>query len=89
MHVLQTAEGIRRRAHPQVGLHARVPCIGEIGHREVTFEHPRFQIEAQHHVEVVRDLIGLDANQRATYAVDGAMKRLDRDLIESLRKCLL
>ena len=47
------------------------------------------ELEAQDDVEPVARLVGVDADERAAHAVDGAVEALERDVAERVRERLL
>src|SRR3984893_14565130 len=48
----------------------------------MAFEQFQLQIEAHHYVEVIGDLVGIRADQRAFHLVDCAIERLEPNLSE-------
>ena len=71
--VLQHALGVGRRPDTEVDFEALVPCVAEIGDCQRALHHRAFQIESQHHVQVVGDLVGLDANERRRHGHQGPL----------------
>ena len=78
MHVLQHAVDVIRRRHAQIFLIARVPRLRQIGHAELAVEQVQFQAETHDHMQVVGDLVGVRANQRALNLVDGPIELIQR-----------
>ncbi len=69
MNVLQAALHGARRPDSQALLHARVPGRRQVAHRELTVQQLFLQLVAQHDVQWVRELIGVDPDQPALHAV--------------------
>ena len=84
MHILHHAVAVVGRGDAQVGGVARVPGIGQVADRQLAFQQRQFEVEAQHDVQVVGHLVGLDANQRALDLVDRAVERDPANLAELL-----
>ena len=66
--VLEHALGVVGRADAEVRFEAVVPCGREVAHVELPLHDRPLEIEAEHDVEVVRDLVGLDADARGSHA---------------------
>ncbi len=75
MHVLQNAKLVIRRRNAQIIFHLRVPNFGQVGHARRAVNHFLLQLEAQHNVQAVRQLVGFDTDERWRHFVDGAVKR--------------
>ena len=82
MHVLQAAVAIVGRLDAEIGAHARAPRFGQVLHRELAFQHFQLEIEAQHDVQIVGDLVGVGADQRPRDLVDGAVEGRQRHICE-------
>lgn len=63
VHVLQTAVAIVGRYDAEIGLHGGAPSLGQIFHAQSAFEQLELEVEAQHDVQIVGDLIGIGADQ--------------------------
>ncbi len=64
MDILQDAPGIVWRDDPQVFLHFGIPGLRQILDGDRSFHHADLELQAQHDVQVVGGLIGLDADER-------------------------
>ncbi len=74
MHVLHHALGIVGRGEPEVIAHLVVPGRRQVGDRQAVFGQGDLEVEAQHDVQVVGRLVGLDPDQRRFDLVDGAVE---------------
>ena len=74
VHVLQASQAVVRGHQPQVVLHGGVPGLGDLPDLKASLQKRQLQLEAQHDVEVVGHLVGLDPHQRGLDAVDGPME---------------
>ncbi len=63
--VLEAAFGVVLHGESEEGLEAAVPLGGDIGEGELAGEDGAFQLEAEEDVQVVGDLVGLDADVAA------------------------
>ena len=63
MNVLQHAAAVVGRSDAKVGAQALLPRLGEIPDGKLALEQRDLEIEAQHDVEVVGDLIGIGADE--------------------------
>ena len=86
--VLHDALGVARHVEPEVLLVAGVPGVGQILEREGLLEERHLELEADGDVEVVGDLVGLDADQRALDGVRRAVEVLGVDGAERLGEVL-
>ena len=59
-------------------LDALVPCVRQVVDRERALDQRQLQLEAQHDVEVVGRLVGVDADQAALDGVDAAIEVVHR-----------
>ena len=84
MHVLQHADAVVRRLDADERAHALVPGGRQIVDAEVAAHQRELELEAQEDVQVVGDLVGLDADQRRLDEVGGAHELLERDVAELL-----
>ena len=62
MHVLQNAARVRLRRRPEQLRHLRVPRARQVIHRQGAVEQRLLQLEPQHDVHAVRELIRVDAD---------------------------
>ena len=72
MDVLQAAVGGAGRAHLQPLLHAAVPGLGQIAHRQLARQQFLLQLIAQQDVQRIGQLIGIDADQAALHVRSAA-----------------
>mmetsp|Transcript_13297 Transcript_13297/g.46002 ORF Transcript_13297/g.46002 Transcript_13297/m.46002 type:complete len:225 (-) Transcript_13297:1089-1763(-) len=63
VHVLQHAEGVVGRHDAEELLHLRLPRRGEVPHGEVAGEQRALELEAQHDVHGVRELVRVDPDE--------------------------
>ena len=62
MHVLQAPVAIVGRQEAEVGPHSLAPGLGKIFDPQAALEHLQLEVEAQHDVEIVSDLVRIGAN---------------------------
>ena len=74
--VLEHPVGVVRHLDAEVLVHARVPLLREVGERDPAREQLLLELEAEDHVEVVRDLVRLDADERGLHLVDRPVEAL-------------
>ncbi len=86
--VLQAALGIVGRDHAEGVLAGIVPGGGQIGHVQVALDQGPFQLKANENVQVVRDLVGLDAIEGRSDVIDGGMEVGQGNFAQGLRKGL-
>src|SRR5262249_12038871 len=86
MNILQATVTIVRRAHAKVGAIARLPRLRQIFDGEAPLEQLDLEIEPQHDVQIVSQLVGIGSYQRARNLVDGAMEGFDRHVRERGRE---
>ena len=84
VHVLQHAHAVVRRNDADERAHALVPGGRQIVDRQVASHQRELELEAQEDVQVVGDLVGLDADQRRLDEVGGAHELLERDVVQLL-----
>ena len=89
MHVLQTAITIVVGRYAEIGPHAGTPSFRKILHPKSAFEQFQFEVETHHNVEVIRDLVGIRADQGALHLVDRPVKGLETCPAELIRKTIL
>src|SRR6266508_1107754 len=77
--VLEEPAGVVRDIEPEILGGARVPGLGKVGELELAVEDRELELEAHRYVQVVGDLIGLDADQRRLDLVGRPMERLGVD----------
>ena len=77
VHILQAAVAVVGRTDTEIGLVAGMPRFRQILHRQLPFEQFAFEIEADHHMQIVGHLVGVGADQRALDLVDGAIERVE------------
>src|SRR5215217_5485070 len=77
MHVLQATCAMILRRHAKVALIRFSPCVREISGDEISREQCTLELEANHDVHVVRDFIGLDANDARLDTIDCVTKILE------------
>ena len=75
MNVLQRAFAVVGDVETKVRLEARVPCLRYVFDLERPFQQLVLQLEAEQDMHVVRDLVGLDADERGLRFVDRAVER--------------
>ena len=63
MYVLQHPISIVGRPDTEVAFHTVIPSRGEIGDTEISLEEFELELEAEHDMKVVRQLIGIDTNE--------------------------
>ena len=88
VHVLEHAEPVVRRLDAEVLAHALVPHLGQLLELDRPRDQLLLELEAEDDVQVVRRLVGLDANQRRLDPVDRAVPVLELDVAERLRERL-
>ena len=76
MDVLEHPVGVVRHLDAEVLVHARVPLLREVGERDPAREQLLLELEAEDHVEVVRDLVRLDADERGLHLVHRPVEAL-------------
>ena len=89
MDVLEDSLGVAGHLEPQILGDARVPGLREVGELEPVLEDLELELEPQHDVQVVGDLVGLDPDQRRLDLVRRPVERLRVDPRELLREELL
>ena len=67
MYVLQTAVAIVGWRDAKVGLHCRTPSLRQVLHAKLALEQSKLEIEAQHDVQIVGDLVRVGANKRSRH----------------------
>ena len=78
--VLHDTIRVGRRCDTQVRMHPFVPCLGEVLDSQRSFQQLLLKLVAQHDVEVVGDLIGLNADEAGLHAVYRPVERVELDL---------
>ena len=63
MDVLQAADPVLGDGQAEIVLDALVPDTGQVLAGEVAFDHGPLEFEAEHDVQVVGDLVRLDADE--------------------------
>ena len=76
MDVLQRAFAVVWHVEAKVRLEARVPRLRQVFRFERALQHLVLELEAEQHVHVVSDLVGLHADQGRIRAVDRAVESL-------------
>ena len=84
MDVLQDAEAVVRHLDAEILGVAGVPGLGQVGRGDLAPDQLLLQLEADDHVQPVRDLVGVDPDERRLDAVDGAVEVLCGDLPEDV-----
>ena len=82
MHVLKHAEAVVGRLDADERAHALVPGVGQVADREGSAHQRELELEAQEDVQVIGDLVGLDADQRRLDQVGGAHELIERDVVQ-------
>ncbi len=72
MDVLKTALGVIGDLQAEEFLEELVPCGREIADFEIPGNKAGFELETEKDVEVVGDLVGLDADEGALHGIGGA-----------------
>ena len=86
VHVLQHAVAVIRCAQAQGRQVAVVPGFGQVFHFQVAFQQQQLQLEADHHVQVIGQLVGIRADQRALYLVDRPVEGIQRHAAQLSRE---
>ncbi len=86
MHVLEHAVGVVGDLDPEVLARQDRPRFGQVGDLEPALEELELELEADEHVEVVGQLVGLDADQRRPHPVGGAVQLGGVGGVEPARK---
>ena len=60
---LGRTQGVRLGHHAQELLHLGAPQVGEVRHLHLTCEEGALDLEAEHHVHAVRQLIRVDSDE--------------------------
>ena len=89
MHVLENALGIPPRNDVQVAPHLLTPDVRQLLHARSAFHQVLLDLEPQHDVEVIRQLVSFDADQRWFHPVDRGIELLHRYVGQLLREELL
>src|SRR5205807_929052 len=76
VHVLEDAARVVGDLDVEVVVHACVPGAWEVLHREAALDQLLLELEADDDVQVVRDLVRVDADQRRAHPVHGAVEGL-------------
>lgn len=82
MHVLEDAVAVVGRDDSEVRLEAFMPGFGQVADGESPLQQLQFEVEAQHHVQVISHLVGVGADERLLHLVDGAVEFVERDALE-------
>jgi hypothetical protein len=69
--VLEAATGVIGDFDAEEFFEEFVPSGGEVANGEITFKELGFQFKAEKDVEIVSDLVGLDANEGALNGIGG------------------
>src|SRR5215210_6825707 len=78
--VLEHSSCVVGDVDPEEVLHARVPCLRQVGERERARHELLLELEAEDDVKRVRDLVGVDADQSGRDAVDAPVPGVEVDL---------
>ncbi len=89
MYVLKHPLHISRGANAQIGIHAIVPGWWQVFCINLAPEQGRFQFKTNHDVQIVGDFISFDANKGVFDSIDGAIKVIERNITQCIRKRLL
>ncbi len=84
MHVLQYAQRVIRHVDAEIFLDLGVPGLGQVLDLQRAVDQRRLDVGAQHHMEIIGQLIRLDPDEAGTAAVDGAVEFLCRHVAELL-----
>ena len=68
------------RAHAEALLHAGVPDLGQVAHRELAGQQLLLDLVALHDVQRVAHLVGIDADQAALHARERAVEVVELPL---------
>ena len=79
VHVLEHALGVVGHVEPEVLLQPGVPGLGQIGDLEPVLDQLLLELEAQHDVQPVGHLVGLDPDERALDPVHRAVEGVGVD----------
>src|SRR5262245_56603947 len=82
MHVLEHAVRVRFRDNPEIRAEPLAPGFGQIRYLELALEKIELEVEPHNHVKAVRHFVGVRADERAFELVDGAVKRVERNVTE-------
>ena len=82
MHVLQDAVFVVFGGNSEVAGVFVVPDFGQVTDVERSLEQPEFKLKADDDVQIVGHFVGIGADQRALYFVDGAIEGLERYVFE-------
>ena len=89
MHVLQAAITIVWRHKAERCRHLSTPGLGKIFHAQAAIKQLQLQVEAQHNMKIVGDLVGIASDQGPVDFVDGAIEGFKPNVPEMVRKCAL
>ena len=92
MNVLQATLDIVGRTDPQPLLHPGIPRLRQVAHGELAAQQLLLQLVAQHDVQRIRELVGVDANEAAPHpgempidAVDVPLRSAHTEMLRQQR----
>jgi hypothetical protein len=77
MDVLEYPFRIGFRRDPQILLHLSIPQGGQIFRLNLALDQVLFDLETQHDVEIIGQLVGFHADERRLHTVDRSVKSID------------
>ena len=86
VNVLEDPVGVVGDVEPEIVLDPSVPCLRQVGHGEPILDQLLLKLEAQHDVQPVRRLVGLDPDERRLDVVDRAVQRVGIDRTRSVEQ---
>jgi len=89
MYVLQAAVTIVWRHKAERSRHLSTPGLRKVFGPQTAVKQLQLQVEAQHNMKVVRDLVGIDSDQGPVDFVDSAIEGFNANVPELVRKCAL
>ena len=84
--ILQHAVGIGVGNYPQVSLHAVIPNVRQVFDQYAAFQKSVFDLEAQHDVEVVGNLVALNADQCGSHHINRPVESIRVNTVEGFRE---
>jgi hypothetical protein len=75
--ILEAADSIVARRGAEVSRVELAPRAGQIGCFEIAREKRALELEADHDVDVIGQLVGLNANEARLHMIDDASERLE------------
>src|SRR4051794_33419001 len=86
MNVLQTSFAVAWYIEAEIRLHPLLPRGWDVGYFQLSGDEPSFEVNAQHDMKVVGQLVGFGPNETRRCCVDGGMEAVRIHIAERIRE---